>query len=111
MSSRLSAAAPVRTIKAFAMVFALCLVVVTSLTLFAVPSMAQSDDVQAKDLLQDISAYLDRCQAAQSNASTALSRSCANEKAELLRRQYDLHVSDAEINAQLNGRGGFGRWP
>jgi len=111
MSSRLSAAAPVRTIKALAMVFALCLVVVTSLMLSAVPSMAQSDHEETRILLQDISAYLVRCQAVPSSPPTPLFPLCANEKAQLLRRQHDLHVSDAEVNAQLTGRGGFGRWP
>jgi hypothetical protein len=56
-------------------------------------------------LLQDIAAYFGRRQAAQSSPPTALSGSCANEKADLLRRQYDLHVSNVEVNAQLKGRG------
>jgi hypothetical protein len=81
------------------------------LLLSAAPLAAQSADSDIKNLVQDISAYFDRCKGVQSSPPTPLSRSCANEKAQLLGRQHDLHLSDAEVNAQLNGRGGFGRWP
>lgn len=90
---------------------ALCLISAAPLLLCAAPLAAQSDDIEMKNLVQDIVAYFERCQGVQSSPPTPLSRSCANEKAEIVRRQRDLHVSDAEVNAQLKGRGGFGRWP
>ena len=91
-----------------------CMLCFTSTALvlrFTAPSTAQSDDAQVKNLLQDIAAYYSRCKGAEPSPSTPVSLSCANEKAELLRRQHNLHVTDAEVNAQLSGRGGFGRWP
>lgn len=94
-----------------ALALALCLATVCFALLFTAPSQGAADNVQTTDLMQDIIAYLHRCQSVPSSPPTALFRSCAKEKTELLRRQHNLHVSDAEVDAQLKGRGGFGRWP
>jgi hypothetical protein len=99
-----------RAINVLPILFTFCLISVV-LFLSAAPSVAQPNDGQINILAQDISAYFERCKDVHGSPPTPLSRSCANERGELLRRQHDLQVSDAEINAQLRGRGGFGRWP
>ena len=100
-----------RKMEGIAFAFVLCLISAGFMLRSTAPSAAQPGDIQVKDLLQDITAYLNRCAMVESSPPTPLSRSCANEKAELLRRQHDLRLSDADVNAQLKGRGGFGRWP
>jgi hypothetical protein len=81
--------------------FALWLIIVP-LLLSAAPSAAQPADNEMKNLVQDISAYFDRCKGVQASPPMPLSRSCANEKAQLPGRQPNLHLSDADVNAQLN---------
>jgi hypothetical protein len=99
---------PTCALHVLAILFALFLI--SPLFLSAARSIAETDDNESRILVQDIVAYFDRCKDVHERPPTLLS-SCVNEKAELLRRQHDLHVSDTEVNAQLRGRGGFGRWP
>jgi hypothetical protein len=78
---------------------ALGLVGIALVSLSSTPLAAQSDD---KDMLvQDIGAYLSQCKPPASSPPTLSAPQCANQKAELLRRQAALHLSDADINMLL----------
>jgi hypothetical protein len=74
--------------------FALCIVVGLLL-----PSGARSDDKNS--LVQDIRAYLNRCQSQKKSSASKASDPCVKDKAELIRRQHDLKLSNADVNTQL----------
>jgi hypothetical protein len=100
-----------RKIVGAALAVAACVIGAGLVSPLVTPIAAQSRDNDVKVLLQDIAAYVVRCQAVQASSPPDQVRSCGNEKTELLRRQHELNVGDVEVNAQLSGRGGFGRWP
>ena len=95
--------------------FAFGLIGVGSLGLTAAPSAAQpgGKDPILQDFLADVRAYVDQCKG-DPNARQASPQQCANQKAELQRRQKPLHLTDAEVNKLLDGqvtRGSIGRNP
>jgi len=53
--------------------------------------------------VQDIKAYQDRCEPAQSSAPAP--SQCTNEKAGFIARQHKLNLSDADLSALLKARG------
>jgi hypothetical protein len=87
----------------FAYVLMFCLFGAGAALLSPRPSSAQSDE--KSDLAQDFKAYNDRCEPTKSNPPTALSQSCANEKAGLVERQRKLNLTDADLDALLKYQG------
>jgi hypothetical protein len=71
------------------------------MALSAAPARAQFDSKTI--LVQDLKAYLDRCQPA--NRPPVTSQDCTNERDELAVRQKKLNMSDAELKEAV--RGGF----
>jgi hypothetical protein len=69
--------------------------------LSAAPAAAQADSKTI--LVEDFKAFVERCKPA---ASQPLSPSCANELAGLTRRENDLHLTDADLEA-AGVRGGL----
>jgi hypothetical protein len=78
--------------------------IMVSMALPAVPAAAQTDSKAV--LAQDFKAFDERCKAVTSQSPPPLSQSCANELAELTRRQRSLHLTDADLEA-AGVRGGF----
>ncbi|MGP0059861.1 MAG: hypothetical protein ACLPID_11310 [Beijerinckiaceae bacterium] len=81
--------------------FALCLLCIGSVLLSLAPSAAQSDSKE--NLVQDITAYKERCVPVKSNLPNAF-QSCANEKAGLVDRQHRLNLTDADLGKGLDSR-------
>ncbi|MGO9358472.1 MAG: hypothetical protein ACLP1D_12490 [Xanthobacteraceae bacterium] len=71
--------------------------------LFAAPAAAQTDSKTI--LVQDFKAFVERCKPG-TQPPAALSPSCANELAGLTRRENDLHLTDADLEA-AGVRGGL----
>jgi hypothetical protein len=79
---------------------ALGLLGIATMLLPSTASRGQSDDKNT--LTQDIGAYLGQCKPPAPAAPALSPEHCANQKAELQRRQEALHLSNAEINELLN---------
>ncbi len=97
-----------REIDTIKIVVALCLASTGTL----LPSAAQSDDKDTlvQYLVDDIKIYVQECGPVKPNTHPA-SQKCANEQAQLVRRQVELHLSNADVNAKLSGRGPGGWHP
>ena len=94
-----------REIDAIKIVVALCLASTGAL----LPSAAKADDKDT--LVQDIRAFVQRCDG---KSKETLSPLCANQWAELHRRQDALHLTNQDVNAKMvttrGGRHGGGPW-
>jgi hypothetical protein len=84
---------------------ALALCIIAQAPFFASSAFADSE----ADLIQDIKAHVQICGPVgpDTHHSTQL---CANEQAQLIKRQMALHLSNADIQKQLATRGHINPW-
>jgi len=81
-------------------VFALCVMSAGMMLLSSAPAVAQADSKAI--LIQDFKAFKRQCP----GSPSSYSKFCANELAQLTRRQQALHLTDADLEA-AGVRGGF----
>lgn len=65
----------------------------------SLPSAAQSD-TRLQSLIKDIKTYIRQCGSVEPNTPPP-SKKCANEQAQLVRRQVELHLRNEDVNAKL----------